>query len=307
MLDAQTTNRELVTAAQNPANNEAWQELHRAYHDPLVRHCDRSGLSPVEAEDVAALTLATLAMRLSRSSLKWEKRSLRGWLSETANRLIFDVHLHRKQQRLSADAARLMQEWLPPAFAPEDEHEAREKMESHLWSVCLAQGKGGRVGRTMADFRGVCPWGAQIIRSGGTVQHQQFQCPSHSQSNGWQDSRGVETRRESGGRDSRMSAGETAYLPAGYRALRILSERDGSWVYLAVNPSDRHCCLKVQRLAHPAAVDSMAENRTLLASLCATGAFIALNCWGIDQSASIVWEELELADDAISRQTLLGR
>jgi RNA polymerase sigma-70 factor (ECF subfamily) len=141
MLDAQTTNHELVTAAQNPANNEAWLELHRAYHDPLIRHCDRSGLNPVEAEDVAALTLATLAMRLSRSSLKWEKSSLRGWLSETANRLIFDVHLNRKQQRLSADAARLMQEWLPPAFAPEDEHEAREKMESHLWSVCLARVK----------------------------------------------------------------------------------------------------------------------------------------------------------------------
>lgn len=139
MLDAQTTNHELVTAAQNPANNQAWMELHRSYHDPLIRHCDRSGLNPAEAEDVAALTLATLAMRLSRSSFKWEKSSLRGWLSETANRLIFDVHRHRVRDRLSADAARLMQEWLPPAFAPEDEEEAREKMESHLWSVCLAR------------------------------------------------------------------------------------------------------------------------------------------------------------------------
>ncbi len=142
MIDAQTTNHELVTEAQNPANNEAWIELHRTYHDPLIRHCDRSGLSPVEAEDVASLTLASLATRLARSSLKWETSSLRGWLSETANRLIFDVHLHRKRDQLSADAARMMQEWLPPAFAPEDEQEAREKMEGHLWRVCLARVKG---------------------------------------------------------------------------------------------------------------------------------------------------------------------
>jgi DNA-directed RNA polymerase specialized sigma24 family protein len=34
---------------------------------------------------------------------------------------------------------RLIQEWLPPAFAPEEELEAREKLEAHLWSVCLAR------------------------------------------------------------------------------------------------------------------------------------------------------------------------
>lgn len=139
MLDAQTTNQEIVSAATNPANSEAWSQLHASYHDALIRHCHRSGLSTVEAEDVTALTLATLALRLSRSALKWENSSLRAWLSETANRLIFDVHRLRKHQQLSADAARLMQEWLPPAFAPEYEQEAREKLESHLWSVCLAR------------------------------------------------------------------------------------------------------------------------------------------------------------------------
>ena len=95
-------------------------------------------------------------------------------------------------------------------------------------------------------------------------------------------------------------SGEPEYLPQGYKTLRILSERHGSWVYLAVNPGQRPCCLKVQRLAHAAAVDSMAENRTLLSSLCSKGAFIGLKGWGIEQTQSIVWEELELADDAIS-------
>lgn len=139
MLDAQTTNRELIAAAINPANHAAWQQLHETYHSALIRHCNRSGLNTAEAEDVAALTLATLALRLSRSTIKWENSSLRGWLSETANRLIFDAHLRRKRDLLSADALRLIQEWLPPAFAPEHEMEAREHMEAHLWSVCLAR------------------------------------------------------------------------------------------------------------------------------------------------------------------------
>lgn len=139
MLDAETTNQALVAAATNPANDEAWRGLDAAYHPALIRHCVRSGLTATEAEDIAALVLATLAVRLARSAMKWETTSLRGWLGETANRLIFDVHRHRRRDQLSADAMRLIQEWLPPAFAPEEEMEAREKLEAHLWSVCLAR------------------------------------------------------------------------------------------------------------------------------------------------------------------------
>ena len=90
------------------------------------------------------------------------------------------------------------------------------------------------------------------------------------------------------------------YQVSGYTVLRILSERNGSWVFLALNSQNRHCCLKIQRLAHAPAVDSMAENRSLLTALCGKGAFIGFTGWGIDRAESIVWEELELADDAIT-------
>lgn len=139
MLDAQTTNHELVTAAVDPADNEAWSQLHRAYHPALVRHCQRSGLSEAQAEDVAATVVATLVVRLCRSSVKWSNTSLRGWLSDTANRQIFELHRNWRRKELSEDAIRLIQEWLPSAFAPDDEGEARQKLEMHLWSVCLAR------------------------------------------------------------------------------------------------------------------------------------------------------------------------
>ena len=44
----------------------------------------------------------------------------------------------------------------------------------------------------------------------------------------------------------------------------------------------------------------MAENRSLLTTLCTEKAFIGFTCYGIDFAESIVWEELELADDAIT-------
>lgn len=181
MLDAETTNHGLIASATNPANDEAWRNLHQVYHAALIRHCVRSGLNDGEAEDVAALTLATLAMRLSRSGFKWQVASLRGWLSETANRLIFDVHLRRKRERLSEDAIRLMQEWLPPAFAPEHEVEAREQMERHLWTVCLARVRAdvpiqhwqifeahallGRKSNEVAELFGTSSMNVRVIRS----------------------------------------------------------------------------------------------------------------------------------------------
>lgn len=110
MLDIQTTNPELVQSASNLANSEAWKELHATYQPPLVRHCLRSGLCSAEAEDTASVVIATLARRLSRSPLQWTRTSLRGWLSETANRHIFEVHKNRRRHQLSADAMRLIQE-----------------------------------------------------------------------------------------------------------------------------------------------------------------------------------------------------
>lgn len=139
MLDAETTNHELVQAAAEPTDSVAWGELHARYHPALVRHGLRSGLTASEAEEVALQSLAKLSHRLSRSPLNWDATGLRAWLSETANRLIFEVHRNRRRDALSADAMRLIQRWLPAAFAPEGDAPAREKLESHLWSVCLAR------------------------------------------------------------------------------------------------------------------------------------------------------------------------
>ena len=139
MLDAPTTNNALMDEVVDPEATEAWTKLHAAYQLPLVRHAIRSGLDPIEAEEVASQTLLTLSRRLIRKSLNPQSSAFRSWLAETANRLIFEVHRTRRRERLSSITIRAIQECLPPAFVPEDEVLAREKMEAHLWSVCLAR------------------------------------------------------------------------------------------------------------------------------------------------------------------------
>jgi|688.fasta_scaffold479809_2 RNA polymerase sigma factor (sigma-70 family) len=139
MLDAPTTDEQLVASASDPDNAVAWSHVFAKYRSPLLRLCQRSGLSPDEAEEVVQEVLIKLSRRLAKAPLNWEASSLRGWLSETCNRAIFDHHRRCHRTHLSGKVIAAIKEWLPPAFAPESDDGTREQLEAHLWSVCLAR------------------------------------------------------------------------------------------------------------------------------------------------------------------------
>lgn len=92
------------------------------------------------------------------------------------------------------------------------------------------------------------------------------------------------------------------FVPPGYTALRPLSERPGSVVFLAINPEGIHCCLKIQSTAKPGALGELAHIRQRLAPVIASDGFIPLRKWGIKQECGSLWEELELADDSVTGQ-----
>lgn len=92
--------------------------------------------------------------------------------------------------------------------------------------------------------------------------------------------------------------------PPGYRVLRQLSQREGSWVYLASSPQGRPCCLKLQRLTRPEALTALADTRRDLSGLPAGQAFIPLRAWGMEPVGGILWEELDLADDLLTERPL---
>ena len=139
MLDTPTTNRHLVEAAADPADEVTWMQLHSTYAKPIGRLCRQSGLNPSECDEVANQVFVKLSQRLSKSGFAWSSGTLRGWLSEIANRLIFETHRLNRQREFTPDALILIQEWLPSALAPMSESVSREKLEVHLWSVCLSR------------------------------------------------------------------------------------------------------------------------------------------------------------------------
>jgi RNA polymerase sigma factor (sigma-70 family) len=139
MLDAPTTNTGLVNAASDPADAASWQRLYATYRDPIIRHCANSGLTPAESEEIVQEVLAKLAQRLSKAAFNWKSATLRGWLNQTTNHLIFEVHRLNRRQAFSADALAIIAQWLPPTVAPEGDTKVREQLEAHLWSVCLAR------------------------------------------------------------------------------------------------------------------------------------------------------------------------
>jgi RNA polymerase sigma factor (sigma-70 family) len=142
-LDAPTTHLPTLQAAVEPEDPESWHRIVSTYRDPLFQHCRSSGLAPEESEEVTMDVLARLSGRLQRKVFDWSSIRLRSWLAETTNHRIFEVHRSRKRHHLDPSVAVIVQEWLPPAQAPESDVNARTRMESHLWSVCLARVQSG--------------------------------------------------------------------------------------------------------------------------------------------------------------------
>ncbi len=89
-------------------------------------------------------------------------------------------------------------------------------------------------------------------------------------------------------------------IPAGYRVVRPLSERAGSWVQLAINPAGGWCALKLQQVAHLESLDELAATRGQLQRLSSGEGLMPLLAWGVEAEARVLWEELPLADNLLA-------
>jgi hypothetical protein len=86
--------------------------------------------------------------------------------------------------------------------------------------------------------------------------------------------------------------------PDGYRLVRELASRPRSWVYLAMNPAGRWCCLKLQQAIHPGVLSDLQTLRTRIAGPERPPGIVVLSATGVDAVSGTLWEEMPLADDA---------
>lgn len=137
MLDTPTTQPERIAACANPADHEAWSWLQETYRKPIGDLCLRSGLTPVETDEVINDVLLRLSRRLVAKPFNRETIRFRAWLSQITHLRIFEVRRQRQRNHLTPQALVQMTEWLPGTLAPQTDLEARQKLEQHLWAVCL--------------------------------------------------------------------------------------------------------------------------------------------------------------------------
>jgi RNA polymerase sigma factor (sigma-70 family) len=156
MLDAPTTQHDRLAAASDAANHEAWTWIHAAYAAPIARLCQRSGLSPGEADEVVNDVLLRLARRLSAAPFKPQCMRLREWLAHITHQQVFEAQRLRAHHDLTSAAMRQIAEWLPGAHAPQADSESRQKLERHLWSVCLARVRAASSPRHWQIFEAYC-------------------------------------------------------------------------------------------------------------------------------------------------------
>ncbi|MFM7102797.1 MAG: RNA polymerase sigma factor, partial [Verrucomicrobiota bacterium] len=136
------------------------------------RTCERSGLKRSEGEEISLEVFSKLARRMDRRPLHHPSESLRAWLTRTTHQLILDRHRSRRRHPLGPAAIALLQEWLPPASLADEENRRRERMEGHLWAVCLARVRSASPARHWQIFEAYALEGmssAEVARSFGTT------------------------------------------------------------------------------------------------------------------------------------------
>lgn len=156
MLDAPTTQPELLASAANPLDHEAWSKLDATYRKPIGQLCLRSGLTPVEAEEVINDVLLRLARRVAAKPFNHRATRLRAWLAQVTHQRIFEVRRHRARLELSPETLLRMAEWLPGTMAPHTDPQARQQLEQHLWAVCLDRVRSDSAPRSWQIFEAYC-------------------------------------------------------------------------------------------------------------------------------------------------------
>lgn len=139
LLMVATTDREILASASDLSNEPAWKALWDRYQKPILQLCQLSGLTEPESQDVVQDAFLRLSRMIESGRLEPIQNGFRRWLGYVVHRLIFEAHRRNRRHQLGVEAVKRLKIWLPAVEAPADDGRAREHMEGHLWSVCLAR------------------------------------------------------------------------------------------------------------------------------------------------------------------------
>lgn len=139
MLNATTTNEDLLRRVKDWHEDAGWREFYRLYAPAIAAHARRSGLTAEEAEDVVQATMIKVATYLPTFEYNRTVCRFRTWLNQIVNQRILAIWHVRRRSRLPEAACVYLSELVAGVVNPAADPQAQAELEQHMLEVCLAR------------------------------------------------------------------------------------------------------------------------------------------------------------------------
>jgi RNA polymerase sigma-70 factor (ECF subfamily) len=141
MLNASTTDGELLQRVRNWREDDGWREFHRRYAPAIFAHARSSGLNHEEAEEVVQNTMLKVATYLPKFEYDRTVCRFRTWLNQIVNQRIIGVWRERRKSALPEEACVYLSDLLDGLILPADDSVPLAELQQRTLEVCLARVK----------------------------------------------------------------------------------------------------------------------------------------------------------------------
>jgi RNA polymerase sigma factor (sigma-70 family) len=141
MLNATTTDEDLLRRVKDWREDEGWREFYRRYAPAILNHARRSGLTPEEAEDVVQATMIKVATYLPRFEYDRTVCRFRTWLNQIVTQRILRIWHERKRTRLPEAVWMELSQLVAGVVNPAADPQTQAELEHRMLDVCLARAR----------------------------------------------------------------------------------------------------------------------------------------------------------------------
>ena len=137
MLQATTTDTNLLMKVKDWRSDEGWREFHKRYAPAIMVHARERGLTHEEAEDVVQTTMVKVATYIP--SFEYDKTvcRFRTWLNQVVNQRMLAIWRERTKLRLPEKAWMYLSEQIEESAPTVEDPREQTEMTQRLLELCL--------------------------------------------------------------------------------------------------------------------------------------------------------------------------
>ncbi len=139
MLNATTTDENLIRGIKDWREEECWHEFYRRYSPAILAHARKSGLTKVEAEEVVQATMVKVAAYIPTFQYNRTVARFRTWLNQIVNQRMLAIHHQRRRIHLPKTAWFYLNSILSDAGDFTFDPVSQAEFEQLMVEMCLAK------------------------------------------------------------------------------------------------------------------------------------------------------------------------